>query len=234
MTFSFMETSFVISLGITFVLLLLLIYHFKQRLSVTESKQDTMFEIINNLAQELNNMKMGLSLMNRPSTPYPHNIVGENISNGDINVFEQMEKLVNEDSDDEDSDDEDSDDEDSNDEDSDDEDSDDEDEKIIVSDEEDQDDNISVEEIRPSENIENSAEELVIDILENIQTNTQEPESLDTSNTQEVDIVGETEPQDFSKMNLGALKTYIIQQGWVDDASKMKKSQILSLIQEHQ
>jgi len=214
-----METSFVISLGITFVLLLLLIYHFKQRLSVTESKQDTMFEIINNLAQELNNMKMGLSLMNRPSTPYPHNIVGENISNGDINVFEQMEKLVNEDSDDEDSDDEDSDDED---------------EKIIVSDEEDQDDNISVEEIRPSENIENSAEELVIDILENIQTNTQEPESLDTSNTQEVDIVGETEPQDFSKMNLGALKTYIIQQGWVDDASKMKKSQILSLIQEHQ
>ena len=219
MTFSFMETSFVISLGITFVLLLLLIYHFKQRLSVTESKQDTMFEIINNLAQELNNMKMGLSLMNRPSTPYPHNIVGENISNGDINVFEQMEKLVNEDSDDEDSDDEDSDDED---------------EKIIVSDEEDQDDNISVEEIRPSENIENSAEELVIDILENIQTNTQEPESLDTSNTQEVDIVGETEPQDFSKMNLGALKTYIIQQGWVDDASKMKKSQILSLIQEHQ
>ena len=229
-----METSFVISLGITFVLLLLLIYHFKQRLSVTESKQDTMFEIINNLAQELNNMKMGLSLMNRPSTPYPHNIVGENISNGDINVFEQMEKLVNEDSDDEDSDDEDSDDEDSDDEDSDDEDSDDEDEKIIVSDEEDQDDNISVEEIRPSENIENSAEELVIDILENIQTNTQEPESLDTSNSQEVDIVGETEPQDFSKMNLGALKTYIIQQGWVDDASKMKKSQILSLIQEHQ
>jgi len=229
-----METSFVISLGITFVLLLLLIYHFKQRLSVTESKQDTMFEIINNLAQELNNMKMGLSLMNRPSTPYPHNIVGENISNGDINVFEQMEKLVNEDSDDEDSDDEDSDDEDSDDEDSDDEDSDDEDEKIIVSDEEDQDDNISVEEIRPSENIENSAEELVIDILENIQTNTQEPESLDTSNTQEVDIVGETEPQDFSKMNLGALKTYIIQQGWVDDASKMKKAQILSLIQEHQ
>ena len=171
MTFSFMETSFVISLGITFVLLLLLIYHFKQRLSVAESKQDTMFEIINNLAQELNNMKMGLSLMNRPSTPYPHNIVGENISNGDINVFEQMEKLVNEDSDDEDSDDEDSDDEDSDDEDSDDEDSDDEDEKIIVSDEEDQDDNISVEEIRPSENIENSAEELVIDILENIQTN---------------------------------------------------------------
>ena len=214
MTFSFMETSFVISLGITFVLLLLLIYHFKQRLSVTESKQDTMFEIINNLAQELNNMKMGLSLMNRPSTPYPHNIVGENISNGDINVYEQMEKLVNEDSDDEDSDDED--------------------EKIIVSDEEDQDDNISVEEIRPSENIENSAEELVIDILENIQTNTQEPESLDTSNSQEVDIVGETEPQDFSKMNLGALKTYIIQQGWVDDASKMKKAQILSLIQEHQ
>ena len=235
MTFSFMETSFVISLGITFVLLLLLIYHFKQRLSVAESKQDTMFEIINNLAQELNNIKMGLSLMNRPSTPYPHNMINENTSNENIDVYEQMKNLVDdEDSDDEDSDDEDSDDEDSDDEDSDDEDSDDEDEKIIVSDEEDQEDNISVEEIRPSEIIQNNAEELVVDILENIQTNAQEPESSDSSVDQEVEIVEKNETPDFSKMNLGALKTYIIQQGWVDDASKMKKSQILSLIQEHQ
>ena len=43
-----METTFVISLGITFVLVLLLIYHFKQRLSIAENKQDTMFEIVNN------------------------------------------------------------------------------------------------------------------------------------------------------------------------------------------
>ena len=223
MAFSFMETSFVISLGITFVLLLLLIYHFKQRLSVAESKQDTMFEIINNLAQELNNMKMNLSLMNRPHTPYPHNVSNQPVSSENVGMYEQMASLVNEESD--------SDYEDSDDEISDDEDSDDEDDKIIVSDEE---DNISVEEIRPTEDTDNSAEELVVDILENIQTNTQEPESLDSEEPEEVKLEEEIEKPDFSKMNLGALKTYIIEQGWVEDASKMKKAQILSLIQEHQ
>lgn len=223
MAFSFMETSFVISLGITFVLLLLLIYHFKQRLSVAESKQDTMFEIINNLAQELNNMKMSLSLMNRPPTPFPHNVSNQPISSENVGMYEQMTSLVNEESD--------SDYEDSDDEISDDEDSDDEDDKIIVSDEE---DNISVEEIRPTEDTDNSAEELVVDILENIQTNTQEPESLDSEEPEEVELAEEIEKPDFSKMNLGALKTYIIEQGWVEDASKMKKAQILSLIQEHQ
>ena len=222
MAFSFMETSFVISLGITFVLLLLLIYHFKQRLTVTESKQDTMFEIINNLAQELSNIKMSLSLMNRPSTPYPHNVSNEPVSNENVKIYEQMVDLVNED--------EDSDYEDSDDEYSTDEDSDDENDKIIVSEEE---DNISVEEIRPTEDVDNS-EELVIDILENIQTNTQGPKSLDSEQPEEVEIEEEIEKPDFSKMNLGTLKTYIIEQGWVEDASKMKKAQILSLIQEHQ
>lgn len=224
MAFSFMETSFVISLGITFVLLLLLIYHFKQRLSVAEKKQDTMFEIINNLAQELNNMKMSLSLMNRPSTPYPHNVSNQLVSSENVGMYEQTATLVNEESDSSDY-------EDSDDEISDDEDSDDEDDKIIVSDEE---DNISVEEIRPTEDTDNSAEELVVDILENIQTNTPEPESLDSEEPNEVELVEDIEKPDFSKMNLGALKTYIIEQGWVEDASKMKKAQILSLIQEHQ
>ena len=97
MAFSFMETSFVISLGITFVLLLLLIYHFKQRLSVAENKQDTMFEIINNLAQELNNMKMNLSLMNRPPTPYPHNVSNQPVSSENVAIYEEMTTLINSD-----------------------------------------------------------------------------------------------------------------------------------------
>ena len=211
MTFSFMETSFIISLGITFVLLLLLIYHFKQRLTVTESKQDTMFEIINNLAQELNNMKMGISLMERPPTPYPHN----HISTNHISIQSELEDMMSENADS---------DVDSNsdvDSDSDD------DDKIVVSDE---DDNISVEEIRPSEDINDRAESLVVDILENIQTNTQEPEIIKSDQIQE----SQSERPDFNKMNLGTLKNYITEQGWVQDASKMKKAQILSLIQEHQ
>ena len=218
MAFSFMETSFVISLGITFVLLLLLIYHFKQRLTIVENKQDTMFEIINNLAQELNNIKMSMSLLTRPSTPYPHN---NSLNTENIQIQQEFQQVVENKEEESDSDDESEYDSDS--------DSDDED-RIIVSDEE---DNISVEEIRPTEITDNSAEELVVDILDNIQTNTQEPESLSSIEPKQVEIV-EIEKPDFSKMNLGALKTYIIEQGWVEDASKMKKAQILSLIQEHQ
>ena len=42
------------------------------------------------------------------------------------------------------------------------------------------------------------------------------------------------ETPNFSKMNLGSLKAYIVEKGLVDDASKMKKAQILTLIQEQQ
>ena len=68
-----METSFFFTLGISFLLILLLVYHFKQRLVLTEQKQDTMFEIINNLVQEITQVKRTIAMMHRPSTPYPTN-----------------------------------------------------------------------------------------------------------------------------------------------------------------
>jgi hypothetical protein len=55
--FSFIETSFFVSLGITFVLILLMVYHFKERMSCMEQKGDTMFEIINNVVREMTNLK---------------------------------------------------------------------------------------------------------------------------------------------------------------------------------
>ena len=55
--FNFIETFFFISLGITFILMILLIYHFKHRLFSLEKKSDTMFEIINNVVKELTNIK---------------------------------------------------------------------------------------------------------------------------------------------------------------------------------
>ena len=203
-----METSFFFTLGITFLLILLLVYHFKQRIVATETKQDHMFELINNIVQEINNIKTSVSLMNRPSTPYPHNLQNsftaeqqysqetndepeeesyEDYSDAEIDVSE-------------------------NDEDED------EDEKVIVSD----DDDISVEEISVDE-----------DFVENITTDDSEPvkvESINVIESTEKPI--EEKKPDFNKMNLGNLKAYILEQGWVEDASKMKKAQILSLIQE--
>ena len=67
--FSFIETFFFISLAITFILIMLLVYHFKQRLTDVEIKTDTMTDIMNNLLQEMKNIKtMVLSRpMQRPN-----------------------------------------------------------------------------------------------------------------------------------------------------------------------
>jgi hypothetical protein len=55
--FNFVENFFFISLGITFVLILLLVYHFKQRMSSVERKGDTMFELMSNVVKEINVLK---------------------------------------------------------------------------------------------------------------------------------------------------------------------------------
>ena len=64
--FNFIETIFFISLGISFVLILLLVYHFKQRLTALEQKGDTMFEIINNMVKEITNIKLKVFSMDNP------------------------------------------------------------------------------------------------------------------------------------------------------------------------
>lgn len=65
--FNFMETFFFISLGITFILILLLVYHFKQRLSMVEQKSDTMFDIMNNIVKEMTVIKtMVIQQMSAP------------------------------------------------------------------------------------------------------------------------------------------------------------------------
>ena len=208
--FGFMETSFFISLGISFVLILLLVYHFKQRLSVAEGKLDTMFEIINNLAQELSNVKSVIVHNNRPSTPFPHNTVirpnipldGAIIEGGKIEEGEDNSESEY-DSDDEDSDDEDSDD-----------------DKIIVSDVDE--DDISVDLV--SEEYEIANEEIANEETANTELVTDE-EPVDV--TQEI---SENVP-DFLKMNLGDLRSYLTEKGWIEDASKMKKAQLIKLIE---
>lgn len=55
--FDFIENFFFISLGITFGLILLLVYHFKQRISTMERKGDTMYELMTNVVKELQIMK---------------------------------------------------------------------------------------------------------------------------------------------------------------------------------
>ena len=55
--FNFIETFFFFSLAISFILILLLVYHFKQRMTTLEQKSDTMVGIINDIAKELTYIK---------------------------------------------------------------------------------------------------------------------------------------------------------------------------------
>lgn len=50
---NYIETFFFFSLAVSFVLILLLVYHFKQRMTTLEQKSDTMVSIINDIAKEL-------------------------------------------------------------------------------------------------------------------------------------------------------------------------------------
>jgi hypothetical protein len=65
--FNYIDTFFFISLGITFILILLLVFHFKQRIATLENKNDTMFEIINNIVQELSSIKNSQNNLCSPS-----------------------------------------------------------------------------------------------------------------------------------------------------------------------
>jgi hypothetical protein len=49
-----MDSVFYLGLVVTFLLILLVVYHFKNRVSTMEQRCDTMFEIMNNIVQELN------------------------------------------------------------------------------------------------------------------------------------------------------------------------------------
>lgn len=194
MGFSFLETGFFFTLAITFLLMLLLVYHFKQRLVSSEQKQDTMFEIINNLVSEINMLKGTISLIQRPSTPYPfsNEVVSREISE----LKESMETLEDN-------------------------------QELIVVSDDDSDDDISMEEF--------SDDDFEIDEEDKVEELQQELEEkfIESAIQIQEEPTTEVEKQDFSKMNLGELKSYILNQGWVEDASKMKKTQILNLIKEN-
>ena len=209
--FSFMETSFFFTLGISFLLILLLVYHFKQRLVLTEQKQDTMFEIINNLVQEITQVKRTIAMMHRPSTPYPTNERRQELpvtplsshdeeDSEDEDVSVEEEDLYSSD------------------------DSDDEsiasDERIVVSDE--NEDDLHDDSLVVPINRENNEEVLSSQDL-----------SSQVLSSQDTEMKTEVKPN-FSKMTLATLKEYITTKGWVEDATKLKKAQILSIIQERE
>ena len=150
--FNFIETFFFFSLAISFILILLLVYHFKQRMTTLEQKSDTMVGIINDIAKELTYIKqvttnymMTSPISNNDQTAYMYKFPPpfhqrSSIPAYGINHFEIIPEEDGDTDNEDDKDDDDEDDEDDGDEDDGDEDGDDEDEnqiqKIVVSDSE--------------------------------------------------------------------------------------------------
>lgn len=197
-----METSFFFTLGISFLLILLLVYHFKQRLVLTEQKQDTMFEIINNLVQEVTQVKRTIAMMHRPSTPYPTNERRQELPVTPLSSHDE------EDSEDEDV-------------------SEEEEEDLYSSDDSDDESIASDERIVVSDENEDDLHDDTLVVPINRENNEEVLSSQDTEMKTEV-------KPNFSKMTLATLKEYITTKGWVEDATKLKKAQILSIIQERE
>ena len=93
-----LETLFLFSLGITFLLILLLIYHFKNRLSGLEQKHEVLLEIMNTLVQETHMLKAVVGSIYRPLSPsvvvsQPSVVQVQEFSKEDVADLEVVEDL---------------------------------------------------------------------------------------------------------------------------------------------
>lgn len=240
--FNFMETIFFISLGITFVLILLLVYHFKQRISAIEQKTDTMLEIINNIVKEIYVLKNAQQMTSRFfSTMSIHN------DHMPVNVpnTEYISKKINVSDNESESDDDDQED---TDEDEDDESDDDDQEETdelnieeIVSFPVENDDvvkviNVTLNEIElPVPVEEEEAQE--VESIEDLSPSPILVEKVDSEEQEnlEEDVQGESQKESskevYRKMTLQSLKTLVITKGLCSDPSKLKKTDLLKMLE---
>lgn len=262
--FNYIDTFFFISLGITFILILLLVFHFKQQIVSLEHKNDTMFEIINNIVKEITYVKSAIF-----SQPYYHvNDQDEiiNLSANEIHSKQNIEKkiIVSDDDDDNDSEDDYDGDDDSDidsDEDEDDgyEHSDSDDSEHANDDNQDnlpKQDSVKVINIELGDSIDNIEElgdneydddhepDTETNTIEEINTNTIEEKDniivekldiqdnhLDNNQVNEQGTQIENIKEVYRKMTLIQLKALVISKGLTSDSSKMRKPELLKLLE---
>lgn len=226
--FSIIETFIFFSLAISFILILLLVYHFKGRMAKLEQKTDTMVGIINDIAKELANVgQRTTDAAASASCPFPGPLppmpppmsfmmnLGGGIGPDPFTTFMSVpsssqpdvsDKVEEIDQDDTDSDDTDSDDDD---------DTDREDDNVPTK--------IDLAEVEP---IENPVLDIV-DIDESVPQEEPQPEPQP-----EPEPEPESHEKDYRKMGIQALRQEVIQESLASekDANKMKKNELLHLL----
>lgn len=247
--FNFVETFFFISLAITFVLIMMLVYHFKDRLSALEKKTNTIVDIINNVVKELTIIKQQVITYNQivplvdvQSTPLIQSPMQR------IEVIENDSALDSEsESESEISESNDSDDDSTVDDNEDDEHEQSESENIK---------RININLSQDNTNDEDLGEEMLeiqredLDVIEDIQEefqlNENEPpiiinkidESLlvneEESNLEELHSVNQPDSEIYRKMEVGTLRALVISKGLASDTKKMKKHDLIRLLENAQ
>jgi hypothetical protein len=223
--FNLLETAFFISLAITFVLIIMLVYHFKTRLMVLEQKCDTMFEIMNNMIKEMKAIQMRCSPSQQSPQPQVQRPVSGGfpidflsmLSGGGNGFFPKNAEYEGEDDDDDD----------------DDEEEDTEFKKIVVSDTEvegdEDDENVKVIHIDMNEEPVNCEE---LPDLEEIDTE----ESLEDGDIEVKEDSSEAREsldkssEDYKKMDISYLRTLVITRGLATDTKRLKKADLVKLL----
>jgi hypothetical protein len=227
--FNFLETAFFISLAITFVLIMMLVYHFKGRLVILEQKCDTMFEIMNNMIKELKSIQArsiatAHAAQNAPvsgeSIPALHQFSGgfpmdllSMLGGKGGNVFSQNQFLDEED-------------------DEEDEDNDNATEykKIVVSDTELESDDDEEDEHVKVIHVDISEETITPDDLPDLEE--VEPEESVEGEPEDASVGGESldKQVDYKKMDISYLRTLVITRGLASDTKKLKKADLVKLL----
>ena len=225
------ESMFFILFGITFLFILLLIYHFKNKITVLEKNVDTMFEILNNVVGDLTKMKQITTFEQQGGVGNLQYCVNnqeeeeEQVSDIDEQEQPQVQFLESEeDSEEEDSDEEE---EDSEEEDSEEEDSEEVQENTVKTISVDLDNGIDGADLEDEEMSETQQDDVgeitgeTIPILEEVQE----------INIAKVDIETANLMDSYKKMHVQNLKKLVMSKGLVEDASKMKKVELLGLLE---
>ena len=274
--FNMLESVFFVTLGISCVLLMLLIYHFKQRLTKLEQSSETMFELLNNIVSELSGIKQtvineqnpnaaGYPMMMHPTHKIPVTLSdNESEENSLPDLIENIQITKNNDASEEDdseynseeeddSDDEREEEEDDSDDESEDNETDSENESENKSITEEQTSEVKVVSVDINNSISNDVSSNIDDVPEDLTTDSlDEPEvqpvEIDTEKIEEVhvnklditDDLEETASQQtttsnsvdvYRKMNVPSLKSLVIEKGLSSDPSKMKKNELIALLE---
>jgi len=230
--FNILETFFFISLAITFVLIIMLVYHFKGRLVLLEQKCDTMFEIMSNMTREMKNIQIRIIESQKPVENAPSQPNGIRLDNNlgiPSNIFQllnlpQFSNLVNQEGEEGDYDDDGEDD-----------------RKIVVSDSEvDDEDEIKVINIDISEPFDDDSsmpelEEVLDDEDEDIGADEYSSEQKDDIEVESEQVISDESLEktvDYNKLDVSYLRTMVLTRGLATNTKKLKKSELIKLLSE--